>query len=100
MLLMTHYRRPIDFSEEVMVAARKGHSTFQRLFERVDRLGAGKSNDEGAPSQEIADVANLKTKFLEMMDDDFNTAGAIGALHEMAGAINGFIETSKVEREK
>src|SRR3954468_23157190 len=40
MLLMTHYRRPIDFSDDVMVSARKGLSTFQRLFERVDRLGA------------------------------------------------------------
>ena len=27
-------------------------------------------------------------KFLEMMDDDFNTAGAIGVLHELAGEIN------------
>jgi cysteinyl-tRNA synthetase len=98
MLLMTHYRRPIDFSDEVMVAARKGYSTFQRLFERVDRLQAAK--DTGGPSQEIADVANLKTKFLEMMDDDFNTAGAIGVLYELAGAINGFIESSRVERDK
>ena len=37
-------------------------------------------------------VLAFKMKFLEMMDDDFNTAGAIGVLHELAGEINGFIE--------
>jgi cysteinyl-tRNA synthetase len=45
-------------------------------------------------------VAGFKMKFLEMMDDDFNTAGAIGVLHELAGEINSFIEKSAVEREK
>jgi cysteinyl-tRNA synthetase len=39
-------------------------------------------------------------KFLEMMDDDFNTAGAIGVLHELAGTINGYIEQTKVERDR
>ena len=38
-------------------------------------------------------------KFLEMMDDDFNTAGAIGAMHELAGEINAFIERNDVEEE-
>src|SRR3954469_19713252 len=38
MLLMTHYRRPIDFSDEVVTAARKGLANFDRLFERIDRL--------------------------------------------------------------
>jgi cysteinyl-tRNA synthetase len=115
MLLMTHYRRPIDFSEEVVVAARKGLSTFQRLFERIDRMGASSKNKSGK-SLEIGDISadllegehasmarevvNMKMKFLEMMDDDFNTAGAIGVLHELAGLINGYIETSKAEREK
>ena len=32
LLLMTHYRRPIDFSDEVLVAAGKGLATFDRLF--------------------------------------------------------------------
>ena len=39
-------------------------------------------------------------KFLEMMDDDFNTAGAIAALHEMASEVNGFIERNELERGK
>jgi cysteinyl-tRNA synthetase len=33
-----------------------------------------------------------------MMDDDFNTAGAIGVMHELAGEINAFIEQNKLEQ--
>ena len=36
-------------------------------------------------------------RFTEAMDDDFNTAGAIAALFDYAGAINRFVEQSKLE---
>jgi cysteinyl-tRNA synthetase len=39
-------------------------------------------------------------KFLEMMDDDFNTAGAIAVLHELAGECNAFIEKNELEKKK
>ena len=39
-------------------------------------------------------------KFLEMMDDDFNTAGAIAVMHEVAGEINAFIERHNIEHNK
>jgi len=113
MLLHTHYRRPIDFSDEVLEGAKKGLSTFHRLFERIERL-SGKPLDENAAdidaistavleSEHAAfgrDVLGLKMKFLEMMDDDFNTAGAIAVLHELAGQVNSFIERHDVEYRK
>ena len=34
----------------------------------------------------------LQAKFLSMMDDDFDTAGAIAVLHEIAGEINGYLD--------
>ncbi|MDB5329246.1 MAG: cysteinyl-tRNA synthetase [Phycisphaerales bacterium] len=112
-LLSTHYRSPIDFSEEVMVAAKKGLATFHRLFERVQRLTGQPLPDKGDDIDRAAagllDTAHeayargllaLKMKFLEMMDDDFNTAGAIAVLHEMAGEVNSFIEKNETERTK
>src|SRR3989440_2338804 len=112
LLLMTHYRRPIDFSDEVLTAARKGLANFDRLFERVDRL-AGKQ--EGKPTELerisaemlqtdaepfVRAVMELKMKFLDAMDDDFNTAGAIGVLQQLAGEINSFIEKTGAEKDK
>ena len=55
---------------------------------------------EGPHAQFARSVLALKMKFLEMMDDDFNTAGAIGALHELAGEVNGFIERANLELTK
>ncbi len=113
LVLTTHYRSPIDFSEEVVAASRKGLSTFARLLERIDRLRGEPLTDKGPSMDQAAGelletelgafaraILALKMKFLEMMDDDFNTAGAIGVLHEMASEINSFIESSKVEKEK
>jgi len=95
MLLSTHYRSPIEFTDEVLTAAGKGLATFTRLLERVQRLGGSGAGGLGALAGE---VGALQKKFIEAMDDDFNTAGAIAALHEMAGAINGFIERQGVEK--
>jgi len=111
LLLTTHYRRPIEFSPEVVESSKKGLSAFHRLFERAERL-TGQPPAEGPADMDAAsitildtphapfarDVLAFKMKFLEMMDDDFNTAGAIAVLHELAGAVNSFIERAELER--
>ena len=42
----------------------------------------------------------LRARFLEFMDDDFNTGGAVGVLFEILSALNKFADTSKLEVEK
>jgi cysteinyl-tRNA synthetase len=114
LILSTHYRSPIDFGDEVVAASRKGLATFTRLVERIDRLLGEPLSADKTPSMDQAAgglydtphgdfaraVLAFKMKFLEMMDDDFNTAGAIAALHELAGAVNSFIESNRIEKDK
>jgi cysteinyl-tRNA synthetase len=116
LLLSTHYRRPIEFTDEVIANSKKGLAVFSRLFERVQRLAGAPLADAPAETQDmdrfantILDtehgpfaraVLNFKMKFLEMMDDDFNTAGAIAVMHELAGEINSFIEKHNIEQNK
>jgi cysteinyl-tRNA synthetase len=113
MLLSTHYRRPIEFTDDVMTAAKKGLSVFHRLFDRIERLAGGPLTDETQDMDRTAasllegenghfarGILGHKMKFLEMMDDDFNTAGAIAVLHEMAGETNAFIERHNIETNK
>jgi cysteinyl-tRNA synthetase len=115
-VLTTHYRSPIDFSEDVLASSKKGLATFHRLFERVERLSGqpladkGGGTDMDGASREllevpalaafVRDVLAFKMKFMEMMDDDFNTAGAIAVMHELASAANSFIESSGIEKSK
>ncbi|HEX8324295.1 MAG TPA: cysteine--tRNA ligase [Tepidisphaeraceae bacterium] len=91
LLLSTHYRSPIEFSDEALDNTKKAIGVFSRLLERTSRLRQVAASDDSALAQPFED------KFVVSMDDDFNTAGAIAALHEMAGAINGEIERSGVE---
>ena len=113
LVLSTHYRRPIEFNDEVITNSKKGLSVFTRLFERVQRLSGAPLADDAQDMDRLANtildtdhgpfaraVLNFKMKFLEMMDDDFNTAGAIAVLHELAGEINSFVERHNIEQNK
>jgi cysteinyl-tRNA synthetase len=107
-VLSTHYRRPIEYSEAEIESKRKGLDTFYRLFERVERL-CGQTPYIDAPPPKASAGAEIQSRillsareqhaaaFTQSMDDDFNTAGAIAALFELATAINRFIEEQKLE---
>jgi len=64
--LTAHWRKPIDFSEETMAAARSQVATFRNFL-----LEAG--GDGGEPRREA---------LAEVLDDDFNTPGALALFHE------------------
>jgi len=110
-VLSTHYRRPIEYSDEELESKRKGLYTFYRLFERVERICGTSPYDAASRSPEPRASAGasaqaeglasageeLTTEFARAMDDDFNTAGAIAALFDFAGAVNRFIEEHKLE---
>lgn len=102
-ILSTHYRRPIDFSDEEIVKVSKGLQTFYRLFERVKQITGTEvyhwsiSAKEHPNQQEdnaafLGELQVLKERFEAAMDNDFNTAEAISTLYEMANAANHFIE--------
>ncbi|MCA8998278.1 MAG: cysteine--tRNA ligase [Planctomycetaceae bacterium] len=111
-LLSTHYRSPIDFSLENIANTEKSMDGFYRMFETYGRV-CGKSFYEimapatrdastdlsGLPDEIGKVVADLRDRFQEAMDDDFNTGGAIGILFELRRAINGFISQNKLEEQ-
>ena len=108
-LLSTHYRRPIDFSEARIRAVDTGLETFYRFFKRYERV-TGESFYRITPSARRTDgqvdagedpllvsVAEHRARFLEAMDDDFNTGGAIGDLFELVRRLNKFVDDRKLE---
>ncbi len=77
--LSSLYRSPLTYSEEVLEAAEKGT---ERLRQAVH--GEGKSGK----ADERADVESYRNRFIEAMDDDFNTPQAIAILFDLARDIN------------
>jgi cysteinyl-tRNA synthetase len=108
LVLGTHYRSPIEYSDAELESKRKGLDTFYRLFERVERIG-GRSPyagavglrplvDEATSSNALAEsCGECQRAFFRAMDDDFNTGGAIAALFELASAVNKFIDANRLE---
>ena len=82
-ILSSHYRSPTDFSTEALDAAQKGLdrllATVALLRERLDKAQPGELD-----ASFVEKLEQHKVRFLERMDDDFNTAGAIGTLFDMS----------------
>ncbi len=108
-LLSTHYRRPIDFSIERIREVGTGLATFYRFFKRYERVTAERFYDlpfatrradgEFATGDDpmLAVLADQRARFLEAMDDDFNTGGAVGVLFELLRRLNKFVDDEKLE---
>lgn len=93
-LLSTHYRSPLDFDDEKLEVASKGLERLQtayRLMEETISRGitGQETNDKADQIKEETKV--LHRRFLDAMNDDFNTALAIAVLFDCARRINGFV---------
>jgi cysteinyl-tRNA synthetase len=90
-LLSTHYRSPIDFSNQSLAEAKAGLDRFYTLFS-----GAETTNESSdAASERTSFSAGFRDQFEAAMDDDFNTAKAIGVLHQFRSAIQAHLTDSK-----
>jgi len=87
-VLSAHYRSPLDFSREALLAAEQGvrrlHNTVRAVRARLKTM----IPDGTADLSYIADLDPYRDAFLEAMDDDFGTAKAIAALHDLARVVN------------
>ena len=98
-MLSAHYRTPLNFSEEIMEAAKNG---LDRIITAVDNL---KSVITATSMTQMSDVENANVakideyakRYDEAMDDDFNTADAISIIFELVKFANTTVDdkTSK-----
>ena len=79
----------MDYSDQVVGEARKG---LDRLYNVRLRLARSSREDVGGWLERVQEAAAaFRAQFTEAMDDDFNTARALGYLFDFARQINGFI---------
>lgn len=93
-LLSSHYRSPVEFAHEYVKEAEatvdRVYSTILRIedFEKVETKTKSSKEFEKIESM----LENLKADFEKAMDDDFNTAKALGILFEFIREINRFMD--------
>lgn len=89
-MLSAHYRSPLNFSSDLMEAAKNG---YERIVTSVDNLKylMDNASDAALTAEEeklLEEAKGFIAKFDEAMDDDFNTADAISAIFELVKFVN------------
>ncbi|MBF0387614.1 MAG: cysteine--tRNA ligase [Candidatus Omnitrophica bacterium] len=90
--LSTHYASSIDYTEDKLGEMEKGIAKFQSLVARAEKVPAPGA---GARLEEAEFLTEARKKILAAMDEDFNTALAIGQVFELITATNRFIDLGK-----
>jgi cysteinyl-tRNA synthetase len=89
-LVSTHYRSPIDFSDESLDLAKAALNKFYILFQKLNEVKSAKG------SRDVQLGKSLKLfvyTFEKAMDDDFNTAEAIAQLQKLRNETNRVLDT-------
>lgn len=82
-LISRHYRKPISFSWSKLDTARNTIAHLDKFVKKIQICPAGE------PYQDMDQlVYDLRHKFMESLDDDFNVAPALAALFEFTREIN------------
>ncbi|HLT13191.1 MAG TPA: DALR domain-containing protein, partial [Marinobacter sp.] len=76
-LVSSHYRSQVDYSADSLAEAGR---TLTKLYHALRGITPAKDSDTPETEHD--------RRFAEVMDDDFNTAGAIAVLHAVANDIN------------
>lgn len=86
-ILTAHYRSTLDFSNDALQAAQKGYKKLINGL-RISKLLKYEAGEAEKDEEQIAQVEQIITNAYRAMDDDFNTAQAIGHLFNLLKKIN------------
>jgi cysteinyl-tRNA synthetase len=99
--LSHHYRSPVDYAEDSFRDAQAGldrfYSTLKAMKDEVGR-GPSPSGAQGGSSilkEARQNIESFRTRFEEAMDDDFNTAQALGYFYDLQRHLNSLLDISK-----
>ncbi len=90
-VLSSHYRSPVDFTREALLAAERGverlHNTVRALRMRIEHAMSSGTADLSY----ITDLDTHRDAFVAAMDDDFNTPRAIASLFDLNKEVNALL---------
>ena len=85
-ILNASYRGPLTYNDEVIEQSERGLDRLHSALKPA--LPGAKGADEGAIESLNQQAQATRENFIQSMDDDFNTAGALGHLFELVRAVN------------
>ncbi len=97
--LSHHYRSPVDYSEDSFFEAKSGldrfYSTLNAIQEELKKPLSQKKLDSSVIEHCRQAIESFQAQFEEAMDDDFNTAQALGYFYDLQTHLNSLLSISK-----
>ena len=95
-LLSTHYRSPIEYGKERLAESTVALERIRNFLAAADHTASGApaarpDHPEGADADTLDAVDRIRREYDEALDDDFNSAGAIGKIFEAVRVGNAWI---------
>jgi len=104
LLLNTHYRSPIEYSDEQFSNLNRALAGFYRFFERYEEITGESFYSIKAPATiqqhstqsgiKFTEVEDFFKTSCEFLSDDFNTAGACAGMFEILSQLNRFADVN------
>lgn len=97
-MLSAHYRKPMNFSDAELSQAKVALERIENSLLRAHSLQKEMIQEQGNGGEELKKELQLaQTKFIEAMDEDFNTAQAIGVIFDLVRQLNKTLDMSLKE---
>ncbi|WP_048190694.1 cysteine--tRNA ligase [Methanobacterium sp. SMA-27] len=98
-VLSTHYRSPIDFSQEILYQSQKGLQRIYKFIETINEIldedtKISMENDE----EYIEKLVEVRKEFFDAMDNDFNTPSAFSSVFDLIREVNRDINQSNISK--
>ena len=89
-MLMSHYRSPLNYSGEILLQSKAGLDRLYTAVENLEFLAKNAADTELTGEEQVflTGLASYRDRFIEVMDDDFNTADGIAVIFELVREIN------------
>lgn len=99
-MLSSHYRKPIDFSDEELNMAKTAIERIENTILRAEELLKESPSDVTEDIKEFQESLKAsEEKFVEGMDEDFNTAVAMASVFEIIKEVNKYIDSSQKSKD-
>jgi len=89
-MLMSHYRSPLNYSGDILMQSKNALERLKTAKASLEFITAnGSDTVTGAESAFIETLPRYRERFIDALDDDFNTADAISVIFELVRESNG-----------
>ena len=91
LILNSHYRSPIDFSDAALFAAQSGYGKITEVVKAVRKEMSGAADGE-LDKQVAEQLEQLKARFEAAMNDDLNTSVALSVVFDLVRLANNLLQ--------